>query len=967
MKKIYHIIIFLAAMLPVIGCQQEPIREVYLSVDADYFSVTKKGVTYNGEKIAIPVMSNTYWAAGLEEGCNWISLDTKGANGDATVNVTISENDSDARTAVITFTSLHAGECRVTVSQASASDPIYYMKDSFSNAPEGEITEDTVQWDVEGIGSAGASWSGFSATVSADMPSSQYEGATGGNNLMLEDGGHMIYGPVSISSANNFLISFGAKATSEGTGSLHVSISQSCIHWAEVASFSGLSGDWRYYMTPFLIADGKESLWLMFEADGGSFRLDDISLDEGDESGDFIMFPEDNIKYVYYPVYEEYFEWLSPSSGATATMPGTDGGNISNEPDMHGLEATYVYRRPGFVKMAATNSAASLTTPKLSALGMESKDIWVSFDAAGYSNDDDAITIAVKGGGLMAVNNESSYTFNIRSSNKWTNFRYEILNASGNTQVTFKSSKSSEEIKSTGLQNRFFLDNIVISWREEVGVDTKPEISADKTSMDIPVDGTAQKLTLNTNYEWSATASEEWIHISPESGDAGSNIIAISADANTEEDRKGSVTFSTMHGKDDVSVTVAVCQKFVKPSLPSPAVRLNYSTWNTLSFIWDRLEDSSSSHKFKFGLYDASGNIVSREWTQTFSDMKYGCAITYSGLEMGSRYTFRITAISNSQDTCDDSDTVEFEASTGGRQIETGTVLAEHFDNFVWGGDYIHGAYGLRAESKEKTMTSNDLSQAEKLVSAGSSTGDVFNTGSFPAAYRNSVLGLEGWTGSKVYMFTGVVKFGTGTSQGWIQTPKLSSITGTKDIEVSFSTCLYQDYGDGKTPDANTIVLSVAGDGTLEQDTFTMNTTFGMEGQKAVIRGATSSTQVKFSASGAKNCRLFLDDIVIREIGDSEVPENRVAAPTDVQLHAIHMTDLAFRWSEPSDNTARKYKVYLYRDPSQEPLYSYTVTYGNKFHIAAFTFAGLDWTTGQTTTWECRAYRQMQTNQILKS
>lgn len=945
MKRHLKYILLPAALLCLVcGCVKESIKEVYLSVENDCFSVTKKGVTFNGEKISIHVSSNTYWAAELEPDCKWLQLDIMGASGDATINVSVKENDSEARSAVITFTSLNAGDCKVTVSQASASETVYYMKDSFSNAPDGELSEENGIYEIEGIGKDNVSCSGAGVTFSSSDPSGQYEGASGGKNAAIEEGGSLVFGPVTVKSANNFIISFGAKAAA--AGELSLSISKTKKYWGEVAALTDISGDWRYYRTPFLIADGNESFYIKLEAVSGEFRIDDISLDEGDESGETVIFPEDNISYVHYPVYEEYFEWLSPSSGATAAMPGSDGGNISNEPDMHGLEASYVYRRPGFVKCGTANEAASITTPKLAVLGTESKDIWVNFDAAGYSTDDDAIVIAVKGSGLIALNNESSYTFNLRSSNRWANFQFEVLNASANTQITFKCSKSTAEIKSTSMPNRFFLDNIVISYREEVGVETKPEISCDRESVDIPVGGDAQKLVLNSNYSWEAEASEKWIHVDPVSGDAGSSSISISADRNSSEDRSGFVTFTTKSGKEDVSVKVEVNQKFIKPSLPAPDVTVQYTYWNALSFKWNRMDNEYSSHKFVFGLYDAAGNIISKEWTQTFNNSAYPfCAITYSGLEMSSEYTFRIKAVSNNEAVCDDSEILEVKAATNGRSIETGVVLAEHFDNLVWGGDYMNGAYGLRAESKEKTMTSNDLSQADKIVTPGTSTGDLFNTGSFPEAYRNNAAGLDGWSGSKLYVMNCVAKFGTGSAIGWIQTPKLAKITGTKDIEVTFNTCIYQDYGEGKSPDHDLIELSASGSGVPEQTSIKMNSTFSMEEHKVIVRGATSETRIKFSAVKAASNRFFLDDIVIREIGDSETSDDKVKAPAGVQLLVAHRTDLAFKWSEPEDNTARKYKVYLYKDPAKDPLYSYTVTYGNKFHQAAFTFAGLDYGT----------------------
>ena len=69
-----------------------------------------------------------------------------------------------------------------------------------------------------------------------------------------------------------------------------------------------------------------------------------------------------------------------------------------------------------------------------------------------------------------------------------------------------------------------------------------PDIELKTKKVDLKFDGTAVNATFTAKKAWTATASENWIHVEPASGNAGDAVtIAISADANTGVERSGKV------------------------------------------------------------------------------------------------------------------------------------------------------------------------------------------------------------------------------------------------------------------------------------------------------------------------------------------------------------------------------------------------------------------------------------------
>ena len=95
------------------------------------------------------------------------------------------------------------------------------------------------------------------------------------------------------------------------------------------------------------------------------------------------------------------------------------------------------------------------------------------------------------------------------------------------------------------------------------GVDM-PDISTTTKSLDIDSKGNEVTLKFTAKKDWTATASEAWIHIDPASGTTGDVSMKVTADENTGAQREGKIT---LKGGNVEALEIPVVQaKFVEPS-----------------------------------------------------------------------------------------------------------------------------------------------------------------------------------------------------------------------------------------------------------------------------------------------------------------------------------------------------------------------------------------------------------------
>lgn len=209
-------------------------------------------------------------------------------------------------------------------------------------------------------------------------------------------------------------------------------------------------------------------------------------------------------------------------------------------------------------------------------------------------------------------------------------------------------------------------------------------------------------------------------------------------------------------------------------------------------------------------------------------------------------------------------------------EVPADALLFQDFRGLAFGGNNIFTAWGGGVND---TPTGKALDKIfvpyEKHCTANATAANLYTTHS--AAYRTAI-GLDGWVGgnnaaghtgnNSVYGATGMLKLGTGSAAGWIQTPPLEKLTAATDITVNFDACSWWEDISSDTPSDNPwIKIVVVGPGTIDgQKELKMQIyeKFEMKPYAVRVDGATAETQIEFIAAQAKPAnRWFLDNILI--------------------------------------------------------------------------------------------------------
>lgn len=894
-SKITNIFFLCILILAVSGCRTEEIAEAgYIKAVQENIAVTKKGLTYNGEAVSIQIESNTYWNALIPEDCDWLTLSAMGADGSVALSADIAENDGEARSVRIEFVTNNAGSAFVTISQATSQEVTYYYRDSF----DGTSIDDQGQMvsEPDGLGAAGGSYAQSGTEVSSLEPSDTYEGASGGNNILLQEGGYISFGPVSLLGDKEFILAFGSMASgSFNKEGLRLSISKTGKYWVDVPYERDSENGWRYSRASFNAHPDNGEFFIRLQSVSGSYRIDDLSLEEGDGLGNQVQFPEDDITYVRNTVFMDDFSWLPDAAlndgvnykSGTTGLPGSDGNALKDVADMRGWTVVHpIYRRAdGWVKSGHDSGIGAIETPAFSGIGDNEMNVWISLDLAGYNGDYDLIKLTVSGGGSFSLNGEKSVTFSIGDYYTWHTFEYEIEDATRNTKVKIEAGITEDQIEPKQKSNRFFLDNVHVYSLEPVNIETDPYITVSADVFELTRKGEAiDSYSLTTNGSWSATVTEgaEWLSVTPVSGDMGTSSISVAATANeTGEVRTGKVKFVATTGVKIAEAEVSVTQLAENAKLPAPEFLAHEVSWNSLFIRWDVVEGSDNKYHFelaKAASPESPVNIVREaDFSNDGSSVKedYEPALLFGHLEPETEYIFRVKALSSEED-FDDSIFAEYEFTTPAKPDESAYVLCERFDNFVWGSNYLLKAWGVKpAEAgvlgDESTKISSLDEPADAIITPRNHIAYALGTNKrFSDAFVRDGWQLEGWNGVALHSVFGMLKVGDWgqNKSDFVQTPALSKISGTADVRLTFSYAPWWDENK-TTTDSAKITLEILGGGTAETTEFNESFTVPckLTTVSTVIRNATPETSVKLTPDLASSGhRLFIDDIIVEYI-----------------------------------------------------------------------------------------------------
>lgn len=113
-----------------------------------------------------------------------------------------------------------------------------------------------------------------------------------------------------------------------------------------------------------------------------------------------------------------------------------------------------------------------------------------------------------------------------------------------------------------------------------------------------------------------------------------------------------------------------------------------------------------------------------------------------------------------------------------------------------------------------------------------------------------------------------MLKMGTGSAAGWIQTPPLTKLTAPTDLTVTFEACSWwEDISSDKPSDNPEIKVVVVGPGTIggqKELRMRISEKFEMKSYAVRVDGATAETAIEFIAAQASPAnRWFLDNILI--------------------------------------------------------------------------------------------------------
>lgn len=130
--------------------------------------------------------------------------------------------------------------------------------------------------------------------------------------------------------------------------------------------------------------------------------------------------------------------------------------------------------------------------------------------------------------------------------------------------------------------------------------------------------------------------------------------------------------------------------------------------------------------------------------------------------------------------------------------------------------------------------------------------GDAFK--SLGETYRIN-RDLVGWQGERVYEHPGYIKLGTGSNNGWIQTPKMDKLSSApQTVVVSFDISLY-DKSDDLILFTAEGAGSVEGGGNISLPTFSGWANAKWTTCTFVVNGATSATSFKWASTKTGRAR----------------------------------------------------------------------------------------------------------------
>ncbi len=310
-KSFFAVALVLGSTLGFMACENEG-DDVVADPKVEV-SATSLNFTNEEGNQTLEVKANAGWKA--ETDADWVTITPAAGNGDATITVAVSANDTGAvRTTVVKVIALHKeygawDTKKVTVSQSATETPTVEEELLYSDDFDGQEATKTYgsgsSWpyidqfpefaNPEGPAAENVTYSGKGVSVRANSTSdSQYSdyAGSGSNNIFFGSSAYLQVNNITLAAGQtNLKLTFGSeKYTQDGDSTFkneefHIYVSKDGNAWAEIKeyTFAGTEGGrWNVATAEFTLNAVPETLYLKFAATVASvYRLDDVKLYTG--------------------------------------------------------------------------------------------------------------------------------------------------------------------------------------------------------------------------------------------------------------------------------------------------------------------------------------------------------------------------------------------------------------------------------------------------------------------------------------------------------------------------------------------------------------------------------------------------------------------------------------------------------------------------------------------------------------
>lgn len=211
MTSKFNLILAAAALCLFAACSEEKEPTTDIKLSSGEVSITKLGVASDNSVATVEITSNTYWRAFIQEGCDWLSVSPMGGPaGTTTIQITALSNvDGVQRTADISIEAVDDTRQIIRITQGGQGDAVAIIEDSFGEGRDEEADIASVTTAAVGVGISDFSYSSDKALLSKDNPSSGYEGASGGANVLIKAGGSVILNKLTTAFSLQFNLQWG--------------------------------------------------------------------------------------------------------------------------------------------------------------------------------------------------------------------------------------------------------------------------------------------------------------------------------------------------------------------------------------------------------------------------------------------------------------------------------------------------------------------------------------------------------------------------------------------------------------------------------------------------------------------------------------------------------------------------------------------------------------------------------------